>query len=173
MDLCRRKQFMPGVKLQRLSKEIKLTSLFCFWYCLKYSGTWCALQCNSSTCIFVVKRGVGVARRPQALRQQPIRAAGPDIILNVESSSVRSSVTVYFCAANRSTDWQMQQTDDMEVPLLNDSNCNRQKSLAQERDGFSHQLKDSEVIRAHWQFAGVEGCVCLCVCVRWLVAGAF
>ncbi|KAK9975613.1 hypothetical protein ABG768_020854 [Culter alburnus] len=38
----------------------------------------------------------------------------------------------------------MQQTDDMEVPLLNDSNCNRQKSLAQERDGFSHQQKDSE-----------------------------
>uniref|UniRef100_A0A8C2CHZ8 Striatin interacting protein 2 n=1 Tax=Cyprinus carpio TaxID=7962 RepID=A0A8C2CHZ8_CYPCA len=37
-----------------------------------------------------------------------------------------------------------QQTDDMEVPLLNDSNSNRQKSLAPERDGFSHQQKDSE-----------------------------
>ncbi|XP_026090572.1 striatin-interacting protein 1 homolog isoform X1 [Carassius auratus] len=37
-----------------------------------------------------------------------------------------------------------QQTDDMEVPLLNDSNSNRQKSQAQERDGFNHQQKDSE-----------------------------
>lgn len=66
--------------------------------------------------------------------QQPIRA---DILLNLESSSVCSSVTVYFRAASRSTAWQMQQQiDDMEVPLLNDSNSNRPKSLAQERDGF-------------------------------------
>lgn len=74
----------------------------------------------------------------------------------------------------------MQQSDDMEVPLLNDTNSNRQKSLGPDRDGFSHLQKDSEVIRCALTVCRgrgvcvrVRACAPVCVCVRWLVAGGF
>lgn len=73
------------------------------------------------------------------------------------------------------------QTEDMEVPIINNLNDNGDRQRPKGKDVFKDQQKESEVnsstaqrgSHSSWYRSALDGCVCVRVCMCVLLLGSF